>query len=99
MRRRIKNIIRIEVDGVSLKGATNLEFYIRQRNGVFFSYTPRIIDNSHIEVEIPYDDAMSLKLGEARIQLVFTNSNGNPIATDDLLVYVDDLLKDDGYDY
>lgn len=99
MRRRIKNTVRIEIDGASLKGATNLEFYIRQRNGIFFSYTPRIVDDNHIEVEIPYKDAMSLKPTEARIQLAFTNSSGNPCATEDLLIFVGDLLKDDGYDH
>ncbi len=99
MRRRIQNVVRIEVDGASLEGATNLEFYIRQRNGVFFSYTPTIIDENHIEVEIPFEDAMELRLAEAQIQLAFTNSSGYPVATEIELIFVGDLLKDDGYDH
>lgn len=99
LRRRIHNTVQIEVDGASLKGATNLEFYIRQRNGVFFSYVPRIVDESHIEVDIPFEDAMKLRASEARIQLAFTNASGYSVATEDESILIGDLLKDDGYDH
>lgn len=94
----MQNIIRVEIEGASLEKATNLEFYIRQRNGVFFSYTPKIIDDSFIEVEVPYKDAMLLKPTEASVQLAFTNANGESCATEELAIFVGDLLKDDGYD-
>lgn len=99
MRRRIENIIRIEVEGATLKGATNLEFYIKQRQGAFFSYTPTVVDDTHFEVEIPFEDAMELKPSEAQVQLAFTNENGYPCATDVLTVFVGELLKEGGYAY
>jgi hypothetical protein len=99
MRRRIKNAVQVEVDGATLEGASDLEFYIRQKNGTFFCYTPRIVDNTHIEVEIPFEDAMKLRPVETQIQLAFVNSTGYPTATDTLTVTVSDLLKEDGYDH
>ena len=97
MRRRIRNVIQIEVEGVSLEGATDLEFYVRQDRGMCRCYTPTIIDNTHIEVDIPYEDAMKFAPTEADIQLAFTNVNGYPVATEIETIPVGDLLKGEVY--
>lgn len=97
MRRRIRNVIQIEIDGATLEGASDLEFYVKQDHGVCRTYTPSISDATHIEVEIPLADAMQLQPTTASIQLAYTNLNGYPVATDILCVSVGELLKDDGY--
>ncbi len=97
MRRRISNVIQIEVDGASLEGATDLELYIKQDHGTCKTYAPSVSDATHIEVEIPLADAMQLQPTTASIQLAYTNSNGYPVATEVLRVPVGDLLKEDGY--
>lgn len=98
MRRRIRNVIQIEVEGVSLEGATDLEFYIRQGHGLCRCYVPTIIDNTHIEVDIPYEDAMKFMHTTASIQLAFTNMVGYPVATEIETIPVRELLKEEGYD-
>ncbi len=98
MRRRIRNIIQVEVEGVSLEGATDLEFYVRQGHGLCRCYTPTIIDDTHIAVDIPYEDAMKFTNTTAHIQLAFTNMTGYPVATDIVTIPVGELLKEEGYD-
>lgn len=98
MRQRISNIIRAEVEGASLEGATDLEFYIRQWGGLFIQLTPTVVDATHIEVEIPFDEAMKLQPTRAGIQLAYTNADGYPTATEVLTIPVGELLKEEGYD-
>ncbi len=98
MIQRISNIIRIEIEGASLEGASDLEFYIRQWGGLFIELTPTIVDASHIEVEIPFEEAMKLQPTRASLQLAFTNANGYRTATDVLSIPVGELLKEEGYD-
>lgn len=97
MRRRIRNVIQIEIDGASLEGASDLELYVKQDHGVCKTYTPTIVDETHIEVEIPFADAMQLAPTTANVQLAYTNLNGYPVATDILCVSVGELLKGEGY--
>lgn len=97
MRAKIANALSIEVEGVDLTGASRLEFYIRQ-GCVFWLYTPMIIDETHLLVRIPYDDAMQMKPQGALLQLALTDANGNKQATDIVSVPVRELLKEAGYD-
>lgn len=98
MRRRIRNVIQIEVEGASLENASNLEFYVKQEHGECKIYYPTVVDDSHIEVEIPLEDAMQLRLARTEIQLAYTNLNGYPVATEVTTVQVADLLKAEGYE-
>lgn len=98
MKQRISNIIRAEIEGASLEGASDLEFYIRQWGGLFIQLTPTIVDATHIEVEIPFDEAMKLQPTRAALQLAYTNANGYPTATEVLTIPVGELLKEEGYD-
>lgn len=97
MRQRIGNLLRVEVEGGSLEGATDLEFYIKQWGGIFLELTPTVVDDTHIEVEIPYDKAMQLTSTQAKLQLAYTDETGQPCATDTLVVPVEELLKEAGY--
>lgn len=97
MRRRIKNNLHITVEGVDLTKASNLEFYMRQ--GPFFrQYIPKVLSQNEMLVTVPLEDATSLELTKVSLQLAFTDENGEPIATDPLIIPVDDLLKEVGYD-
>lgn len=97
MIQRIGNTLRVEVEGGSLEGATDLEFYIRQWGGIYIELTPTVVDDTHIDVEIPYDEAMKLSSTQAQLQLAFTSAAGMPCATDVLTVPVGELLKEAGY--
>lgn len=97
MRQRMRNVIQIEIEGVPLEGATDLEFYVQQSREACKVYTPVIVDNTHIEVDIPREDAMKLRSSVVKVQLAFTNLNGYPVASDVLILPVGDLLKEDGY--
>lgn len=98
MRQRIANGLSVEVVGLDLTGATNLEFYIKQRDGTFFQYTPIIVDSSNIQVNIPFDDAMKLSVGAADCQLALTTADGAKVATEIGSISVGGLLKESGYD-
>lgn len=97
MIQKMRSNLRIEVSGASLDGATNLEFYIRQWGGIFIQLEPTAVDDTHIDVEIPYDEAMKLSSTQAQLQLAFTDSNGQACATEVLTVPVTELLKEAGY--
>jgi hypothetical protein len=89
--------LKITCDDVDLTTLTNVEFYVRQR-GFFGCYTPSIISSTEMTVIIPFEDAKKLKHGEAELQFAFTDSNGDPNASDVVKMEVDDLLKEVGYD-
>lgn len=97
MIQRMRSNLRIEVSGASLDGATNLEFYIRQWGGIYIELTPTVVDDTHIDVAIKYEDAMKLEPTQAQLQLAFTDSNGQACATEVLTVSVTELLKEAGY--
>ena len=98
MRQRMENTLQFNVEGIDLTGATNLEFYIKQRSGEFYQYTPSITSSSTIEVYIPFEDAMKLSVGTAECQLALTTANGTKVATKVGTVRVGELLKESGYD-
>ena len=98
MFQKIKNTLHIPVEGAELTKATHLEFYLRQ-GGLFFKYTPTVVNDGEIIVEIPKADADRLKFNEkVRCQLVFTDENGNDIPSDIVNVSVNELLNPEGYD-
>ena len=98
MFQKIKNTLHIPVEGAELTKATHLEFYLRQ-GGLFFKYTPTVVNDGEIIVVIPKADADRLKFNEkVRCQLVFTDENGNDIPTDIVEESVNELLAPEGYD-
>lgn len=97
MIQKTRNALYIEVSGVDLMSCRNLEIYIKQ-SGFFRQYTPEVISSSELLVVVPYEDAMLLYHSDVRIQLAFTDENGNPRATKPRRVTVDELLKEAGYD-
>lgn len=97
MRTKITNTLSIEVSGVELTQASKLEFYVRQ-DARFYQYTPTVIDDTHLTVQIPKEDAMRLLPNKpVRLQLALTDGDGNPIATDIVQMTVQELLKETGY--
>lgn len=98
MRQKIANALSIEVEGADLLTASKLEFYVRQ-GCLFFQYAPSVVDETHLLVQIPFEDAMQLKANQqALLQLALTDSGGNRQAADIVSVPVKDLLKEAGYD-
>ena len=97
MFQKIANALSVEVEGVDLTKASNLEFYVRQ-GCTFFLYTPTVVDETHLLVKIPYEDAMRLRPPQAKLQLALTDEGGNRRATVITEVSVLYLLKEDGYD-
>ena len=96
MRQRMKNYLRITVEGVDLTTSSNIEFYIKQ-GGLFLQYTPEVISSEEMLVAIPYEDAMSLSSTDCRVQFALTDANGTPLATNVKTVPVGILLKEAGY--
>lgn len=97
MRKRIQNQLSITCKGVDLTAVTKIEFYVRQA-GLFRTYMPDVVDANHMTVVIPFEDAMRLSQGKAKLQFAFVDANGNPQATDIIEVSVHDFLKEAGYD-
>lgn len=98
MREKIRNSLSVEVTGAELTKAAKLQFWLRQGRK-FFEYAPTVIDETHLLVVIPFADAMQLDPGcSARLQLAFTDGDGNPQASDIVTKPVRELLKEAGYD-
>lgn len=97
MFQKIANALSVEVEGTDLTKATGLEFYVRQAC-CFFQYTPTVVDETHLLVKIPYDDAMRLRPDKVHLQLALTDENGNPLAADIVQENVKKFLKEAGYD-
>lgn len=87
----------MEVEGTDLTKASNLEFYVRQ-GCTFFQYTPEVVDETHLFVKIPYDDAMRLREGRVHLQMALTDESGNSLAAEIVQEDVKKLLKEAGYD-
>lgn len=98
MRTKIENTLNIHVCGINLTELQNIEFYIRQGDN-FFQYTPQVVDDKNMVFTIPFDDAKKLlPTIKARLQFAFTDNNGNAGASDIVEMFVQDLLKAEGYD-
>ena len=96
LRKRIKNSLRITCSSVDLTTVNDIEFYIRQA-GLFFQYTPEVISDDEMLVEIPLEDARQLSSLCCELQFAFTDEDGNPRASEIKSVSVGDLLKEAGY--
>ena len=96
MFQKIANALSVEVEGTDLTKASNLEFYVRQAC-CFFQYTPAVVDETHLLVKIPYDDAMRLRPDKVHLQLALTDENGNPMAAEIVQESVKKFLKEAGY--
>lgn len=97
MREKIRNALSVEVTGTDLTKATKLRFWLRQ-GSMFLEYTPTVVDETHLLVEVPFEDAMRLKPDNVRLQLALTDGDGNPQAADIVSCPVRALLKEAGYD-
>lgn len=96
MRRNIENNLVIEVEGAALTGWSDPELYIRQ-GCRFLQYTPSLVDDGHIAVTVPLEDARQLNSGPGQIQLAYTDANGVPQASEIEDIQVGELLKEAGY--
>ena len=97
MRKKIENRLKITCDDVDLTTITDVEFYVRQFN-FFETYTPTVISTNEMIVIIPFEDAKKMREGDVKLQFAFTDSDGNPRASDVVEMNVDTLLKEVGYD-
>ena len=97
MRQKIENNLDVEVKGVDLTGCTDLEFYVKQ-DGLFFQYTPVVVDASNMIVTVPYEDAMKLRKTTVKVQFAFTNESGHPDSSAPVEIPVGEFLKEAGYD-
>lgn len=97
MREKIRNVLNVEVEGEDLTTVSDIEFYIRQGN-TFFEYVPTVVNANEMVVIIPKKDADQLRANTlSKLQFAYTDKNGNPIASDIVEDYVDQLLKSEGY--
>lgn len=97
MFQKIANALSVEVEGTDLTKASNLEFYVKQACQ-FFQYTPTVIDETHLLVKIPKEDAMRLRPGTVKMQFAATDGDGNPITVETVEKTVAEFLKEAGYD-
>lgn len=102
MRQRIENKISIEVEGADdLITVSNLVIWIYQL-AEKLKYTPTVINSTEIMVTIPFADAMRLRSGipptPAKVQIAYTDKDGNKKASDIAVVPVEALLDAEGYD-
>ena len=98
MDRRIRNVMQVTCDALDLTTITNIEFYVRQGPGIFFQYTPEVISKNKMLVDVPFADAMQLRLGPVELQFAYTDANGIPGKTEIVEIPVGELLKEAGYD-
>ena len=97
MFQKIANALSVELTGTDLTKVTKLEFYVKQACQ-FFQYAPVVVDETHLLVKIPYEDAMRLRPGSVSLQCALTDADGNKQAADIVSAPVKDLLKEAGYD-
>lgn len=96
MFQKIANALSVEVEGTDLTKVTKLEFYVKQACQ-FFQYTPVVVDETHLLVKIPYEDAMRLQASTVRLQLALTDGDGNPMAAEIVQTDAKKFLKEAGY--
>ena len=97
MREKIQNTITVTVDGLDLTQISDVEFYVKQY-GFSGVYTPEILSETEMLVTIPFEDAVKLRAGTAKLQFAYRDSSGAPQASDAIEVDVGELLKEAGYD-
>lgn len=96
MFQKIANALSVEIEGTDLTKVTKPEFYVKQAC-TFFQYTPTVIDETHLLVKIPKEDAMRLRPGTVKLQFAATDGAGNPITVETVEKTVTEFLKEAGY--
>lgn len=96
MFQRIANALSVEVEGTDLTKVTKPEFYVKQACQ-FFQYTPKIVDETHLLVKIPKEDAMRMRPGTVKLQFAATDGDGNPITVSTVEKTIEEFLKEAGY--
>lgn len=97
MHQKVQSTLQFRVSGVALTGATDMEFYFRQRSGTYLEYIPTVVDETHVAVTIPYEDAMRLMVGEIEYQMGLTTAKGTPLLSKWKKIPVEKCLKEAGY--
>lgn len=97
MKQLIANYIPISCDEVDFTTSTDIVVWIKQ-GSLFFRYTPTVVDAHNIVVEMPFADAKQLTISGAKVQWALTDANGQPVASDPVMVSVGEILDKDGYD-
>lgn len=95
---KIANALTVEVENVDLTQARDIEFYLRQGD-LFLTYTPTVVDETHMLVRIPFADAMQIRSAQlVSVQFALTDGSGNKLPSSVESVPVLRLLKEAGYD-
>lgn len=77
--------------------ATNILFGIRQQPSLYLEF-PGVWVNGQLLVQIPFEDAMKLAVTATKVQLFWTDENGQKHATAASAISVEELIREAGYD-
>lgn len=101
MIQRMFNRVPLEFPDVDFSAASDVEVTFDQKtSGVELTYAEEavaVIDETHLEVYVPKEDALKLYHKPIRYQAMFIGADGFPSASKIYTMPVDELLKDDGY--
>jgi len=96
---RIENTRRLTVsEDVGLLSCTGITAFVVQGDTEFSYSIDTAVSDTEVDVQIPYDDAMSLNRGTVKIQLAWTDANGTPKCTKPKTMPVDEFIYSDGYE-
>ena len=87
MREKIENLLKITCEDIDLTTLTNIEFYVKQLR-FFECYVPIVLSSTEMAVIIPFEDAKRLTHDTVELQFAFTDSEGNPNASEILRMEV-----------
>ena len=98
MFQKIKNTLTVDVEGADLTKAKKIKFFIMQER-LHLKYTPVVVGANQMIVNIPKSDADRLKHDvPAKVQLAYTDEDGNDIPSDPMIVDVGEFINPEGYD-
>ncbi len=96
---RIANIRRITVsEDVGLLSCTGITAFVVQGDTEFAYSITTAVSDTEVDVQIPYDDAMSLSRGTVKVQLAWTDANGTARCTKPKTMPVDEFIYSGGYE-
>lgn len=100
---RIPNILRLALtvksgDEIDLTNASDIEVYIKQTSSSSeYRYEDAVaVSANEIEVLVPQEDALTLRIGACKIQVAWTE-NGAVRKTEVKTVPVSEFIWEDGY--
>jgi len=96
MIQKIKNTILINVTGQTFTTCTNFKVYVSQID-ILKEYVPSVISNTQVSFVIPATDALLFREGSCKIQMAWTDADGNPRATRVATTVVEELLSNGVY--